>query len=74
MAENGQVDSANVSLKDMVAAYRNATGIINEPYKLRMKDLQTLIGGSGGGAGSGEIIDCGDRTSGTEITDLGNRV
>jgi len=29
---------------------------------------------SGGGAGSGEIVDLGDRTSGNEILDIGQRV
>ncbi len=32
------------------------------------------VGGSGGGSGSGEIIDLGDRTSGNEILDIGQRV
>jgi hypothetical protein len=31
-------------------------------------------GGGGGGAGSGEIVDMGDRMTGSEILDIGQRV
>jgi len=32
------------------------------------------ISGGGGGAGSDAIIDCGDRMTGSELIDMGNRV
>ena len=70
MANNGQINPSTVRDSDLFQAYRNGV-----PFFVRGIDIQNAFGGGGSsGAGSDEIIDLGDRLSGNELMDIGNRV
>ena len=65
-----------VTLSGTVRLYKTKIGDgVTSWTSLPYAQLGTFGGsGGGGGAGSGEIVDLGDRTTGSEILDIGQRV
>lgn len=61
---NKAVLPKNTNLKTI-----NGISLIND-----CNDCVDIVISGGGGAGSDTLIDCGDRMTGSEIIDMGNRV
>ena len=70
--------STSIATNRLVGRGTAGTGVIEEIILGTNLSLTgttlNASGGGGGGAGSGEIIDLGDRMTGSEILDIGQRV
>lgn len=67
--------TTSVSTNKLVGRATAGTGVMEEIILgTGLSFSGTTLNASGGGAGSGEIIDLGDRMTGSEIFDLGQRV
>ena len=67
--------TTSVTTNKLVGRATAGTGIMEEIILgTGLSFSGTTLNASGGGAGSGEIIDLGDRMIGSEIFDLGQRV
>jgi hypothetical protein len=67
--------TTSVTTNKLVGRATAGTGVMEEIILgTGLSFSGTTLNASGGGAGSGEIIDLGDRMIGSEIFDLGQRV
>ena len=69
--------STSIATNRLVGRGTAGTGVIEEIIlgtNLSLTGTTLNASGGGGGAGSGEIVDLGDRTTGSEILDIGQRV
>ena len=69
--------STSIATNRLVGRGTAGTGVMEEIIlgtNLSLTGTTLNASGGGGGAGSGEIVDLGDRTTGSEILDIGQRV